>query len=173
MRERRAQEEMVGFVLIVVLIIIISLVFLGFSLRQKPKLEVSTTVDNLLSAMLLYTTDCALYIPQYETVKDVMKSCYYNEICSDGKSACTELREVMDKLLRAAEGDLSSNSDKPIKAYELNVSYSAKQQGFIARQPEAGLLYIKNGVCTSESAGAQQFVPLEAGNIVVSLKFCY
>jgi hypothetical protein len=168
---KRAQEEMVGFVLIVVLVAVISLIFLGLSLRQKSQPEMNTQVDNLLSAMLAYTTDCALYMPQYETVGDLIKSCYYNERCSNGKDTCAELRAVMDKLLKAAEGDLTL--DKPVKAYELNVSYSAVQQGFVVRRPEAGIVYIKKGICTQNSIGSQQFIPLDTGNIILSLKFCY
>ena len=170
---KKSQEEIVGFVLIVVLIAIIALVFLGFSLRKKPLPEVDKQVENLLSAMLAYTTDCALYMPQYETVEDLVKSCYYNEICTNGREACQELKDVMAKLLMSAEGDLNVNRDRPLKAYEMNMSYSSKQEGFTAREPEASILYLKSGVCVSNSIGSQQFLPLDSGNIILSLKFCY
>lgn len=169
--KKKSQEEMVGFVLIVVLVVVISLVFLGISLRQKSQPGTDTKVNNMLSAMLAYTTDCALYMPQYETVADLIKSCYYDESCSNGKDTCKELQEVMGNLLEAAEGDL--NADKPVKAYELNASYSSKEGGFVARRPEASIVYIKKGICTQSSIGAQQFLPLDTGNIILSLKFCY
>lgn len=168
---KKAQEEMVGFVLIVVIITIISLVFLGFSLRQKPEPESNVQVDNLLSAILAYTTDCALYVPQYETVRDLIKSCYYEERCANGKDACKELKDVTYNLLDAAKGDLGK--ERPVKAYEINVSYSAKQEGFKIRQEHAPIAYVSNGACTGTSIGTQQFIPLETGNIVLSLKFCY
>lgn len=168
---RKAQEEMVGFVLIVVLLVIISLVFLSFALRKKSPVETSTEVDNLLSAMLAYTTDCALYLPQYETLGDLIKSCYYNEKCSDGKETCKVLKETMSEMLKAAEGDLKG--DRPIKSYEMNASYSAKQEGLILKKTEDSILYIKQGICTANSIGAQQFIPLDTGNIILTLKFCY
>jgi hypothetical protein len=171
MKDRKAQEEMVGFVLIVILVVVISLVFLGFSLRQKSKPETNVQVDNLLSAMLSYTTDCALYMPEYEKVGDLIKSCYYSEQCSNGKNSCNELKDIMNKLLNSAKGDLGK--DRPIKAYELNASYSAKQDKFAAIQEHAPIIYISNGACTGTSIGTQQFVPLDNGNIIISLKFCY
>jgi len=169
---KKAQEEMVGFVLIVVLLVIISLIFLSFSLRKKSPVETSTEVDNLLSTMLAYTTDCALYIPQYETVGDLIKSCYYNEKCSDGNETCKVLKETMNEMLNAAEGDLKG--DRQIKSYEMNISYSAKQSsGLVLKKAEDSILYIKQGICTANSIGAQQFIPLDIGNIILMLKFCY
>ena len=57
--EKKGQEEMVGFALILILVAIIVLVFIGFSIRSPEKESVeSYEVESFLQSMLQYTTEC-------------------------------------------------------------------------------------------------------------------
>ena len=173
MKSKKAQEEIVGFSLVVLLVVIIGLVFLSFSLRnQKPEERQDSEVENLLETMLAYTSDCAVYFPNYLSYLDLIRSCYNNEPCLSGKSACQTLQEASSGLMTASQGDLSSGENK-VKAYELNISYASEHSGFLARKELADLLYLRNGNCSGTFLASQQFLPFEQGNLRISLKFCY
>jgi len=62
MINKKAQEEMVGFVMIVLLVAIISLVFLGIYLRQGPSSEgiQNSEITQFLNALTEITTDCTI-----------------------------------------------------------------------------------------------------------------
>lgn len=63
MREKNAQQEMVGFILIVVLVIVALMVFLVIS-ANKPLVSVdSPATESLLASVLTYTTDCVVSAP--------------------------------------------------------------------------------------------------------------
>ncbi|MGC9310048.1 MAG: hypothetical protein ACP5D2_05130, partial [Candidatus Nanoarchaeia archaeon] len=83
-RGKEAQQEMVGFILIVVLVVIALMVFLILSIGQEEQAESSLQINNMLDAMLDYTTDCAIvFEPQYDSLDELIKSCYSNERCSN------------------------------------------------------------------------------------------
>ena len=61
-RNRSAQEEMVGFVVIVVIVSIALLILLGFLLRGSGKSAVeSFEIENFIQSVMQYTTDCEDY----------------------------------------------------------------------------------------------------------------
>ena len=162
--EKRAQEEAVGLVLIVVLIAVIALVFLGFSLRQKPEIKESRQAANLLNAILSYTSRCAVNIePEYLTIRDLAKSCYSSELCLDGRTTCQALRDTTNSLLNSALSSVSLGS--PVTYYNLNMSYVGGQT--------TQILFLSKGNCSANSIAAMQSVPLNIGEIEISLKLCY
>ena len=56
---KRAQEEMVGFALIVIIVSVILVIFLGFSLRDQGKENVeSYEVESFIQSFLQYTSEC-------------------------------------------------------------------------------------------------------------------
>ena len=60
-KKKKAQEEMVGFVLIIVLGMVALMVFLVIYIRTSPDQELnSVEVENLLSALMEHTTECAI-----------------------------------------------------------------------------------------------------------------
>ncbi len=173
MHRKKAQEEIIGFVAILILIAVIFLGFIAFSLRQKPSEQQDRRVANLLEAMLGVTTDCAVsFEPQFSTLQDLIKNCYYGERCSNGRGACQYLNEISEGMLIAAEGDLSLERGRQLNYFEFNASYAIEGQQFV-RRPSAGLAHVKRGVCSGSSIGAQQFIPLDEGSIQVTLIFCY
>jgi hypothetical protein len=59
MKNNKAQQEIVGFVLIVVLVMIGLMIFLVISLRTSPESGESLEVSNMLNAIMKSTTKCA------------------------------------------------------------------------------------------------------------------
>lgn len=94
MKTKKSQHEIAGFVLIVVLVTIIGLVFLMiFANRGGTGKRDSIEISNLLEASMYYTTDCAIsYIPNYENLQDLIKTCYNdpNQNCVAGKKCYIE-----------------------------------------------------------------------------------
>ena len=71
MDKKRAQQEIVGFVLIVVIVMIGLMVFLVISIRTENEVTNSAEVDNILSSIMRHTTNCAIsYEPDYGTFED-------------------------------------------------------------------------------------------------------
>jgi hypothetical protein len=93
----KGQEEMVGFILIVVLVTVIALVFLGIFALKKPDIQSrqSDLLQSYISSITYYTTDCQDEQNRYQTISDLIGICQDNQICKNGKNAC----EVLDKTL--------------------------------------------------------------------------
>ena len=98
-RKKRAQEEMVGFALIIILVAVIFLVFLGFSLRNQEKKNVeSYEVESFLQSLLQYTTKCENNVERL-SVRKLISSCYAKEKCLDEKNSCDVLKSDLTRIL--------------------------------------------------------------------------
>src|SRR3989338_8353081 len=96
--KKHAQEEMVGFALIIIVVAVILLVFIGFSIRKPQKENVeSYEVANFIQSFLDYTTKCKDSANlEYLSIQKLIFYCNNKETCLDGKDAC----EVLDSTLR-------------------------------------------------------------------------
>lgn len=101
---KKGQEEMVGFVLIVVLVIIIGIVFLGISLRN-PASNIekdSKLISSFLGSISSYTTDCEIPQSVNRDIGELISDCYNGEICGDGKTSCEVLETSLKGILNAS-----------------------------------------------------------------------
>jgi hypothetical protein len=155
---KKAQNEMVGFVLIVVLVIFILAIFLFISLKSPKEGITDVKAGNLLSSLLKYTTNCAIvYEPQYDDLSALIRSCSDNRRCSNlDKDACVYLNETLKEIM---ENVLKSEAE--IKDYDLNISY------------EKNDLYARQGNCSGKITGAQEIISTGIGKIIVKIRFCY
>ena len=120
-KNKRAQEEMIGFVLIIIMVAIIILVFLTVSLRKSSNSTESYEVESFLQSLSQYTTDCAInYYPNYLDLKDLIKECSNNEICLDLKNTCDVLNQTLEDLL---DSSWQIGEDWPNKGYLMNITY--------------------------------------------------
>lgn len=163
---KRGQQEIVGFVLIVVLVVVGLMVFLVISLRDSPEKEGSLEVGNMLDVMMKWTTECAIVCePDYDDLEDLFKSCYREDRCSNlDRSACDYLNES----LRAVVGDMMK-SEANVNAYQVD---------FFIRDGE-GLLRVfesasfgKIGDCVGSISAAQRSVKSDSENLVVRMTVC-
>ncbi len=163
---RKAQEEIVGFVLIVVIVAIIFLVFLGIAIRQPgtttPK--ESRDVAQFLGSIMEYTSECTVsYEPAYLDLGELLKECYTDSECRSEREAC----EVLEETLKAA---ISTNwkigPERPVKGYVFNSSYVSEG---ITRE----VIYVSDGACGTERVGAEYLTPVYPGNIRSVLDICY
>ncbi|MAH47979.1 hypothetical protein CMI37_19310 [Candidatus Pacearchaeota archaeon] len=161
--KNKGQQEMVGFVLIVVLVVIALLVFIVISVRKAPDEKQSVEVENMLNAVLDYTTDCAIvFEPQFDSVEDLVKSCYGGDGCDNlNEMACDYLNETLIDIM----GDLM-RSESVINAYQFDILFRDDAD------VEEDVLKVVGGNCTGGVTGAS--VPLAAGggDLVVRLRVC-
>ena len=160
MKNRRGQQEMVGFVLIVILVVVGLMVFLIISLNDAPEHEKSVEVGNMLEAMMKHTTDCAIvYEPDYDDFEDLFKSCYQGDQCSNlGKSSCDYLNESLRGVLNGMFA-----TEATVGAYEVDF--------FVKDVPE-GLLHIFEGNCTGSVSSAQRSVVSGSESLIIRMKVC-
>src|SRR3989344_6887834 len=97
LKTKKAQHEIVGFVLIVIIVVVIGLFLLVFYLRQPEVRHESLRVENFLQASMSYTTECVVSIEPLD-MQELIKSCYENKMCLDNKAACEVLKETLSKL---------------------------------------------------------------------------
>lgn len=160
--KNKAQQEIVGFVLIVGLVMVGLMVFLVISLRDTPENEGSLEVEHMLNALMKHTTECAIvYEPNYDDFEDLFKSCYSGDQCSNlGKSACDYLNES----LRVVVGDMMT-SEATVSSYQLD---------FFVKDNEGqqGLLKILEGNCTGSINAAQRSIVSDSDSLIIRMKVC-
>lgn len=166
MKHKKAQQEMIGFILIVVLVVVGMMIFLVISLKnQGGEDSGSLEASNLLDALLRYTTDCAIvFEPQYDTFEDLFKSAYHGDTCSNkGVSAesylVDHLEEVLSSLL---EGEATAGGIQVM---------------FIERDDsgEAGIIPpIMVGDCSGSASvqSAQRSLVSESQRLIIRLSIC-
>ncbi len=96
--EKKAQEEIIGFVLIIIIVAVIFLVFLSLSVKKTPITYESKQAENFIESLMKHTTDCKIS-GNFQNIDDLTKACYNNRFCQNNKTACQELNETLIKLL--------------------------------------------------------------------------
>lgn len=167
MRGKKGQEEMVGFVLIVVLVAIIFLVFIGINVRKAGKEDItqSTEVSQFLDSVMMFTTGCATaYEPAYSNVGELILDCRENKQCTNGESACDYLKKTIDELINS-DPKFQIGQDRPVKGYKFT---SGTLNGNIT---SGDIVSINKGNCTSVLSRSADY--LTPGGVSTTLKLCY
>ena len=153
---KKAQEEMVGFALILVIVAIIMLVFLGFSLRSPQKESVeSYEAESFLQSVLQYTTGCENNVEKL-SIQKLVFSCVKKEECLNGEKSCDILNSELDQILSES---WKIGEERPVKGHELT----------IATNKNESIIGIRNGNMSGNSKGAAQ--DFFRGDVLVNMKF--
>ena len=161
---KKAQHEIVGFVLIIVIVAVVGLIFLSFSVGKGSETKTSRGLSDFIQSSMYYTTDCKLDI-SYENLQDLIKECVRNsgKRCLNDERVCDVLNETLSELVR---GSLDVNDNGLNKAFKLDIYYKDRIVDEVLSFEE-GLF--KN--CSS-IIGAKQPIPLDTGNINFELELC-
>lgn len=162
MINQKGQEEMVGFVLIVVIVSVILVVVLGMLMRNQ---EVSTKdlgTSQFLESMMEYTTKCAIgYTPRYASIGELISHCYDNKVCTSGKKACEVLNESLNEIINSS---WYISPEGAYKGYDFDSIY---EKGTKTNT----IIKTKKGDCT-QFKGADTFFEHQGGIITSTLKIC-
>jgi hypothetical protein len=156
---KKAQQEMVGFVLIVIIVIIALMIFLIFSLRGGNESQNSLEASNMIDSIFKMTTDCApVFEPDYNDFEDLFKTCYTGGRCNNiKKDACTYLNEILSDVL-----EQMVKTQATVNSYTLD---------FYKKEGE-GLLRISKGNCTGNTFSALKSISKDSQILNIRLKIC-
>jgi hypothetical protein len=159
---RRAQEEIVGFVMIVLIVVIIFVILLGIFLRQDGPSERldSSKAYQFLESALEHTTDCAInFEPSFSNVGDLIKECDSGSRCTSGETACEVLNSTLVELIDVSF-ELGPNAD------EKGIVFEAYYSSNFSRDD---IIIVSRGECGDNFRGSDKPV---VGKIKSSLKIC-
>lgn len=156
MKDKRGQEEMVGFALIVIIVSIVLLVFLGFFLgNSNNKTVESFEAESFVSSTLQYSTECQNYYG-FVSVNDLIFMCNSRLTCQDGQESCEILNSTLNGILNQS---WNVGGGSPIKGYILNIT---SDTGIV-------LPSLSKGNITKNSEGTLQ--PFSKGGASVKVLF--
>ena len=156
---KKAQEEIVGFVVILVIVSVIILVLLWFLLNNPSEAAVeSFEIESFIQTALQYTTDCEGNL-EFLPIEELIISCENKEKCLDKKDSCFVLEETFKKII---DSSWIVNNQSAIKGYKLNVYVN-----------EGKKLVIHKGNETTNYKGALQDFARSGDDYVVSLNVYY
>lgn len=154
---KRAQEEMVGFALIVVIVAVILLIFLSFYLRGSNKIEISSyEADGFIQSILQYTGDCE-YQGEFLSVQDMIFE--MDSKCEDDRKISGALKKNLEDL---CEAGWNVGEDAPIKGYLLQID-----------EEESTVLEINKGNATQNYRGGSQDFTKRGKDYFISFKAYY
>jgi len=161
-KNNRGQQEMVGFVLIVVIVMVALMVFLVISLRTDKEIPDSVEVENMLDVLMKKTTGCAIvFEPQYDSYEDLIKSCQENKRCSNlDKMACDYLKENLRNEMEIVMG-----TESVINSYNIEANY-------VFDEELENIFSLGSGNCSGSLSGAQRIISSGGGKILVRLILC-
>jgi hypothetical protein len=137
---KKAQEEMVGFALIIIIVAIVILVFLSFSLRNSTGENVeSYEVESFIQTALQYTTECRTSLG-YLDVQRLVLECSKERTCDSGKNSCELLKETVESLTNET---WFVGEDRPVKGYD-----------FLINSDSGEILSVKQGTVAGNYRGA-------------------
>ena len=173
MKARKAQEEIVGFVLIVVLVAVVFIIFLGILIRQPDSgLAQSMDVQLFLESTFLYTSNCSLdYEPHFATLQTLTRTCFREpeKICTSGKHACEVVSTTLEDLIQTT---WSIGEERAFSGYVLNISYQMN----VSLKGEK-IMSLTRGNCSSgnyigASPSFSDYTAGSSGSIVYDLRLC-
>jgi hypothetical protein len=169
MKKRKGQEEIVGFVLIVVIIVVAFVIFLGIKLRNpEPAQKQSEIIYQFLESAMEQTTECVLNQNGRNAVMDdLVKECYSNNnVCNSGETSCNVVEKTMVNILN---NTWKVGPEYPYKGYEIKANYFDNSS---SREPREEVFLISKGNCNNSFDGNSYWIPQFPGSIIVDAKLC-
>jgi hypothetical protein len=167
MKNKKGQEEIVGFVVIVVLVLVIGLVFLVFTLRNQeaPSNLKSVNIQQFLESTMEYTTTCAIsYEPAFSKLSALIQECHSGlSTCISGDRPCSLARETLKEII---DSSFFIDEEAARKGYEFSSVY-------VSNTTEDEFITIIDGDCSGAIIGAEHLSHAFPGNIVSSFKLCF
>ena len=170
LKENKGQEEILGFVVVVVFVAVIALVVLGFALQSDSQQTggESSDIAHFLESTFAMTSECTLRVPHHASVGEVASVCVADSkrICEEGEQACAVLNRTLSKTIAAA-WDMSNAS--AIQGYTLTLTHR------LSLSSERPLLTQQQGTCGGRWHIGEHLQPAQGrrGTLITSLKLCF
>lgn len=156
---KKAQEEMVGFALILILVAIIFVVLLAVYIKKPQSENIgSPEVNSFVQAFLQYTTNCEQNSENI-TIQRLIPKCQGKEVCADNRNTCNVLNDTLKGIIRES---WNVGLDKPVRGYNLIINVSEKQ-----------FLNLTGGVVTNNYKTGLQDFSTPDGDYTIILFYAY
>lgn len=169
MYKRKAQEEIVGFVLIVVLVVIVGVIFLGIRLRNpEPVQRESEIIYKFLESAMEQTTSCKTSeTGDFIALDSLIRECHsFGNECISGEDSCDVVENTFVDILNAT---WRVGPEYPYKGYTLEINYAVNSSG---QQQSQRILNLSSGTCSNSYSGGSYWIPQFPGSITTELKLC-
>jgi len=161
----KAQEEVVGFVMIIVLVAVIFTIFLGIMIHNTKRDNSYTSIEytQFISALMEVNTPCVVYSPAHAKVSDLIGYCIDSQQCLDGSQSCSVLNKTLSDAL---SNSILVGPDRAIKGYSLSIIYNTTSS-------LKSIMTIEKGLCNSSSlVGSDQPLYHQGGVFTTTIKVC-
>ncbi len=166
---RKAQEEVMGFVLIVVLLVIVGVIFLGIRLRNpEPVQRESELISKFIESSMEQTTNCKTSESgNFLTIDSLIRECYtYDNECISGEKSCDIVENTLKNILNAT---WQVGPDFPFKGYEIKINYYLNLS---EQQQSDNILNLSLGLCEKSYSGSSYGIPEPPGSINTEIRLC-
>jgi hypothetical protein len=156
--EKRGQQEIAGFVIIVVLVVVAALIFMVLSFANKDVKNDSIEVSGLLSALLEQTTECIVSEPIPLNIGELISQAYA------GARYCKDIDITTQDYLNKSLYDTLENVrkiDNRFGAWQIDIYSEGERDLPIAR-------YFEGHCGSGEAGGAEEDIQ----GFSVELKIC-
>ena len=163
--KKRGQEEIIGFVLIMIIIAVIFLVFLGISLRSGGRNNTIESIEiyQFLESSMELTTFCS-YSSGYYKLGELFEKCYAGINCLSGEDSCVVLNSTLTEILGES---WNIEEESYITGYEFRSAFVLNNA---TKQDE--IILVKIGECADSFQGASFLIPAFPGKIENTFKLC-
>lgn len=168
-RCRKGQEEIVGFVLVVALVMIIGIIFLGIAGREnKGNILESKEIIHFSESLMQTTTECSLRPPAQASLGELITTCYGTPglKCDSGKGVCEAFNASVQQAMRASwhVGEGYPNTGYVLSAEHKKTTLGEATQFFMSAE----------GNCQGNSISGETLLRegTTKGTIVVRVKVC-
>lgn len=171
--DKKGQEEMVGFVLIIVLVAVIAVIFLGITLRNPTSSTLeSQQIASFLSSLSQVTTDCEIPLASKKNVGELIIKCAENKVCANNDVNQVSACEILENTLKEAmEAGYLVNEDSFTRSYNLTI-YDSFDNSPIVRPIIVG----NRGMCPGRVLNNNKPFTISGLNnqeIVMNLEVCF
>ena len=171
MLNKKGQEEVVGFSLVVIIVAVVGLLIFGIVIRSGGK---ANNLDNyeikqFLDSSMHVSTECTLRSNiDYAIVNDLVRECYKNpakECFSSGNKVCDELNSSLNGIIKKG---MQIGLDRPNKGFFMNISFESKEG------KNEKILELNAGKCEGDYSAGEYLIPEDKnkGIIVARLTVC-
>jgi len=166
---KKGQEEIVGFVLIIVIMAVVLLVFLGITIRSNDtNVKESKDIYQFLESISEFTSDCQIRSTEYGALGDLFEKCLNQEDCINELDSCEVLNITLSGLINSG---WNIGPESNIKGYRFESFYEGVEEDSSGVGYEK-IMSLEDGECNSGMRGASYLIPAFPGKIVNLFKLC-
>ncbi|MEK6889333.1 MAG: hypothetical protein AABW80_04470 [Nanoarchaeota archaeon] len=172
-KNKKGQEEMVGFALIVIIVAVVGVVLLGFALRNPGESSEASSVEvnQFLESLAHVTSDCDYNSRNdFASMEELARECYTNpaDTCTGSEeNVCNALNESLKGIISKG---LDIGTEKYYEGFEMNIGFEPKEVG----EEEVEIISLKEGSCEGRKVGGEYLISSSRarGSIAMNLVLC-